>query len=424
MSSSFEQECSAYAINSEEDIMAKNGISFKQEISHELPSLWDLFTTCLLIGILGFGPTMISETKKRIFQEQRWLDEEELSNGLALAQLLPGATYVSLTAYVGYKICGTLGSVIAVIGFLLPPFAMMMGLSYAYFTFGNLPQVSLLLQGLAVIVAALLCNAIIEIAKSAMTDVKTIAIMAAAIVMVNYSNIFILLILAGFAGIIIFKQNLVLEECSVPKHPKSVRTNKLTSLFLVAAFIGLYFILEALDTTLLNLSLVFFQMGSLLFGGGMSMLPFIEQQVVREYHWLTQEHFITGIALGQATPGPILIIATFVGYKVAGIPGAFAATVGIFSPTLVLVTAFAEIHQKVKNNLQVRAAIKGIVAAFNGMIIVFALRIAVHSITDVGSMIIALSALVLMRNGNLPIVWIVLIGAASYWLVYTTIFFK
>jgi len=158
-------------------------------------------------------------------------------------------------------------------------------------------------------------------------------------------------------------------------------------------------------------------MGALLFGGGFSMIPFIQQEVVSHYHWLTLDEFLVGIALGQVTPGPILITATFVGYKVANLSGAIAATLGIFSPSLFLVIVTAEVHQKIRNNIWVKSAIKGIAAAFVGMMLVVAIDLARYSFVNILSIVIALATFGTLRLGKLDTVWVVISGTMVYWLL-------
>jgi len=158
-------------------------------------------------------------------------------------------------------------------------------------------------------------------------------------------------------------------------------------------------------------------MGALLFGGGFSMIPFIQQEVVSHYHWLTLDEFLVGIALGQVTPGPILITATFVGYKVANLSGAIAATLGIFSPSLFLVIVTAEVHQKIRNNIWVKSAIKGIAAAFVGMMLVVAIDLARYSLVNILSIVIALATFGTLRLGKLDTVWVVISGTMVYWLL-------
>ena len=389
---------------------------------HQPVSLWKLAGVYLLIGFTGFGPALAAETRKHLVKERKWLSEEDFLNGLALAQMLPGAIFASLTVYVGYKIRGIAGALTSFFAFLLPPFSLMLLLSYVYFTYGSLPSISVLFQGMAVVVAGLVANAVIDIGKSTVTDIKGIGIAAGSVgIMTFYPSIFLLLFLAATAGIVLYfqplkRECLLSEAASSPKAAKAaaIPFNRILMLVVILALAayGLSW-----QPVLQKLGLVFFRMGSVLFGGGFSMIPFIQQEVVYQYHWLTLDEFVVGIALGQVTPGPVLITATFIGYKVAGVSGAIVSTLGVFLPSLFLVILTAEIHQKFCHNLWIRSAIKGIVAAFTGMILVVAFGLAQHSLVDIPSVLLAVMTFAALRFSRLDTIWVVLGGTLLYWLI-------
>lgn len=387
-------------------------------------SLWQLFLLYLKIGITGFGPALAAETKKHLVKGLRWISEEDFVTGMALAQLLPGATFVSLTVYIGYKLRGFLGAFTCFLALILPPFGIMLLLSYIYFTYGSLPTVNILFTGMEVLVVGLVTHAVLEIGKSTITDIKGIIVALGAIcMMLYYPNIFLLLFLATVAGILLFYQSL---KQAVPARVSNqssaevklpVKQFILLAVILVVIAYGVY-----MQPVLFQLSYVFFRMGALLFGGGFSMIPFIQQEVVTHYHWLTLDEFMVGIALGQVTPGPILITAAFIGYKVAAVAGAIAATLGIFLPSLFLVMATSEIHQKIRNNLLVKAAIKGIAAAFTGMMVLVVMGLARYTFSNILSIVVAVATFGALRLTKLDTVWVVISGAAIYWLISSLFF--
>ena len=390
---------------------------------HPPVSLWQLALVYLQIGVTAFGPAMASETKKQLVKSRKWVSEEDFVNGLALGQLLPGATFASLTVYIGYKIRGMAGAVVSFFAFLLPPFLLVLLLSHVYFTYGSLTQVNRLFHGLTVIIAALVTNAVLDIGKSAITDIKGAAIaLASTGIMLASSNVFLLLVLASIAGIALYYQPLKRQALLVAT---PLTTNN-GNAFPFQRFLILAVVLAALayalswQPILQQLGWVFFRMGAFVFGNGFTLIPLIQQEVVNNYHWLSVEDFMVGLALGQVTPGPVLITATFIGYKVAGFNGAVAATLGIFLPSLVLVTITAEIHQKLRHNLWIKAGIKGIVASFTGMMAVVAAGLAQHALLDIPSILIAVATFATLRFSKLETVWVVLGGTAIYWL--TTLF--
>jgi len=386
-------------------------------------SLLQLSRIYLKIGFTGFGPTLAGETKKHLVNRLKWLSEEDFVNGLALAQLLPGATWVSLTVYVGYKIRGIVGALTCFFSFILAPFCIMLLLSYIYFTYGSVAEVSILFKGMAVVVVGLVAHAVIEIGKSAITDYKGIGIaLASAGIMLYRTNIFILLFFAAFTGILFYYNPLKHQDMTalggnLHKNAGVMNNIPIKKIILLAIVLAAIAFGASEQPILLQLGSVFFRMGALLFGGGFSMIPFIQQEVVSHYHWLTLDEFVVGIALGQVTPGPILITATFVGYKVANVSGAIAATLGIFSPSLFLVMATAEVHQKIRNNIWVKSAIKGIAAAFTGMMLVVAIDLAQYSLLNILSIGVALATFGTLRLGKFDTVWVVISGTMVYWLL-------
>lgn len=385
-------------------------------------SLWQLFRIYFKIGLTGFGPALAAETKKYIVRKHELISEEDFVNGLALAQLLPGATWISLTVYIGYRIRGVIGALTSFFAFLLPPFVIMLLLSHIYFTYGSLPDVSLLFKGMAVVVAGLVANAVVEIGKSALTDWKGVAIALVSVgIMLYWGNIFALLLLAAFMGMLLYYQPIKYQNITPPvvSVRSSIGIESISSRRIVILTVILVIIAcQAFwHPSLLQLGLVFFRMGALLFGGGFSMIPFIQQEIVAHYHWLTLDEFMVGIALGQVTPGPILITATFVGYKVAAVSGAIATTLGIFSPSLFFVIMTAEFHQKIRESIWVKSAIKGISAAFVGMMLVVAINLARYSLVDMLSVVMALMTFGVLRLGKLDTLWVVIAGTTIYWIL-------
>jgi chromate transporter len=387
-------------------------------------SLWELFAAYFLIGLTGFGPSIVAETKKNIVKRKKWVSEEELMNGLALGQLLPGATFCSLTVYIGYKIRGVAGAITSFVGFLLPPFFVMTLLSFLYFQYGEISVVKTLLTGVVAIVVGLVANAVVEVGKSAIKDIKGafIALISLAL-MIIYPNIFVILAVAALAGLLFFYPSINKQQgpISTGEHlpPISIFKSsqlKAASILVVAILLLIY--IASLQPILLNLGMVFFKMGALVFGNGFTMIPLIQQEVVTHYHWLSMDEFAVGLALGQMTPGPVLITSTFVGYKVAAIKGALVSTLAMFLPSLLLVMLTAEIHNKVRNNPWVKAAFEGILASFVGMMLVVLAGLVRHSLVDATTALLAVLSFIILRFTKIDVIWVVTGGALLYWILH------
>ncbi|MCE5286244.1 MAG: chromate efflux transporter [Pelosinus sp.] len=382
-------------------------------------SLWQLGKQYLIIGTVAFGPAVVAEMKRRLVDGRQWLSKENFFNGMALAQMLPGATFVSLAVFGGYQIRGIVGALVSFITFISPSFLVMVFLSYIYVTYSSLSAVSILFQGVTIVVVGLISQAVLVIGKSVLTDYKGgfIALAATAIMFI-YPNVFLLLFFAAAAGIVLYNQSLERQIAVATDVPANNGISWRSWLCLLLLFLTGTAYLVYGPPILRQLGWVFFRMGAVLFGGGLSMIPFIQQEVVGYYHWLTVDEFLVGIALGQVTPGPITILAAFVGYKAAAVSGAVAATLGIYLPSLFLVTATAKIHQKVRHIIWVKAAIQGMISAFAGMMIFVVIEMAQHALHDFNAVLLAAGVFFALQFGKLEPIWVVLGGTLVYWVTH------
>jgi chromate transporter len=383
--------------------------------------LWQLFLSYIIIGSIGFGPTLAAETRKRLVQQKQWIKEEEFAVGLALTQLLPGATFVNLTVYIGYRLRGFAGALTAFFALLLIPFAAMLTLSHIFFSYQSVEVVGILFKGIAVVIVGVIAHAVLEIGRFTVHDVEAgfIALAAAGLI-IFLKNPFVVLLAAAAGGILAYycsfqcQTDLLTESNHADKSKAGDSGIQVWPPVILAAIIAVVFFIAPIQPVLLKLWWVFLRMGAVLFGGGLSMIPFIQQEVVSNYGWLTLDEFAVGIALSQITPGPVLLIATFIGYKVAAVSGAIAATLGIFFSSLFLVISTAEIHQRIRNNLWVQAALKGIAASFIGMMTVMVIGLAQHALIDLFSFCVAAAVFVALRFGRLGTISVILTGTLAY----------
>jgi chromate transporter len=379
-------------------------------------SLWQIFLQYFIIGSVGFGPAIAAETKKRLVKNLKWISEREFVNGLALGNILPGATFVSLTVYIGYRLRGVMGAITSFFGLLITPFFIMLLLSYAYFTYGALSGINIFFKIIVVVTVGLIANAVIEIGKSAIKDWIGIFIaLATFAIMLFYSNIFIMLILSAVAGIAIYYPSMkkIVSTANLTQEKKTKFSVK--NFIILTLTLVIFGYLLSYNPVLYKLGWVFFRTGAFVFGNGFTMIPLIQQEVVNTYHWVSMNDFMVGIAMGQITPGPVLITATFIGYKVASFAGAIIATLGIFLPSFFLVILTAEIHQKIEHNSIVRAAIRGIMAAFTGMMALVVINIARSALVNIPSVVVALGTFALLRFTKLGTIWVIIGVGTIYW---------
>jgi chromate transporter len=399
-------------------IILKKAAPLPKEVEPPVPSLRDIFLTFFKIGFTAFGPAMMAETKKIIVMRKGWLKEQEFLDGLALAQFLPGATFVTLTVFMGYRIRRLAGAAASFAGFLLPPFTLMVLLSALYFRYSGLSLVETAFRGVEAVVVALIANAVLDLGRSVIKDRQTALVAVVSLVVAWFKqNIFINILIAVVLGVILFvpwkeKRNNRKTVLNVPKDMFHWRETAV-----VLAVTGTIAALSSFYPLLLDLEGVFFRIGFLVFGNGFTMIPLIQQEVVDVHHWLDLSQFTAGIALGQITPGPIVITATYVGYKVAGFWGALAATGGIFAPCFILVMLVMPIYKKIKGNPWIKAVFNGVLASFVGLMIMVVVGMARHSLTDPATVVLSLAALTALRLTKLDVLWVVLGGTGVYLLV-------
>jgi chromate transporter len=332
-----------------------------------------LFTRFLKLGATAYGgPAIAQQMKKTVVKEWGWLKEPEFMQGLALCQLIPGATFVQLSTYIGYRLRGIWGALTCAIAFVLPAFFLLLILSTLYFGLGNLWFIQALFKGLGAIVMAIVLNALINFGKPIFKDWKGILIAAFSFLgfLFRLSTVLVFILAAGAALL------LRLSAGKPPPGPSaagpiSTPQGKGDSPFLLALaalivfiFAGCYF----LNGELFSLALTLSKTGALAFGGGFTIIPLIQYEVVDKFQWVNTKEFLDGIAMGQVTPGPIMITATFLGYKLSGVWGALMATLAIFSPAFFIVTLLIPRYDRVRGNTAVRMMEQGILASFIGML--------------------------------------------------------
>lgn len=384
-------------------------------------SLTQLFLIFFKIGCISWGGYMalISVVRSEIVGKHRLLDDDDIMDGVALAMLLPGPVAVNVVAYVGDKIRGPLGGAVCAAAVILPSFLLMVGFAVLYLSWGTMVVADKVLAGVLPAIAAIILNAGLKMREKALQSPADIAMAAlAAFLLLVVGGIWIVIGIFAAAAIIgILRHQSADASTDKPcQHSTFGIGSRVVTLFL-AACIGLFLFLPQLGISaiLLKLFSVFSGMSLLLFGGGYIFIPMIQEAVVNTYGWLSLDDFAASIALGQVTPGPILISATFIGYKVAGMTGAVVATVAIFMPPAALIILASRQLQRFSHMGRFKAAQAGIRTAVFGMIISAALSLLIGIAGQTENFlaptaIFALSCFVLMYLKKSEI-WTVLIAA-------------
>lgn len=345
-------------------------------------SLLYIFLTFLKLGATAFGGYMslIAIVQKQLVEVDKKLKEEDLLDGISLTSVLPGPVAVNTIAYVGYRLRGISGAIVAFIGIIIPSFLLVVLLSWLYFSYGNIPAVKNIFSGITPAITALIVTVAIGMTrKTVKVPVQWVICLLAALLLIfigGFTVTFLLLVGSGVAGAFLLRQSAGTDIMSTGKNfvgRKQLIVSGIVLLLLLGTLLWGGQSPEApKDIQILS---TFSGISLTLFGGGYVVIPALHELFVENLKWLTSAEFADGIAIGQITPGPIFITAAFIGYKVAGVLGALLATLAIFTPPAALTVLLSRFVEALNHSSVVKAAMKGIRAAVIGMIFASAITI-------------------------------------------------
>ena len=371
------------------------------------PSLLHLFISFLRLGATAFGgPAMVAYIRKMAVEKKHWIDEHSARDGVALCQTIPGATAMQMTAYVGFRARGVAGAAASFIGFGLPTFLFMMILSALYSRTHTLPSVVSVFNGLQAIVVALVANATLSFGRTSIKNWKNVtnAVIAAGLFGLKTSPILVIII-AAFLGMILYNQQPFSPAVGTMKKAHVPKSLLLILLVTAIGFTAFYF----LDRRLFDLATLMFKIDLFAFGGGFASVPLMFHEVVEVRRWLDGPTLLNGIALGQVTPGPIVITATFVGYLLKGPLGGLIATICVFLPSFMIVVGIVPYFDRLRSSPYFKKVITGILCSFVGLLLTVTIRFALDIPWDLPRILLsgtAFAALIL----KVDILWVVLVG--------------
>ena len=372
------------------------------------PSLTSLFLSFLKLGSTAFGgPAMIPYIGRMAVEKRMWLDEPTFRDGVALCQTIPGATAMQVSAYVGFRARGLAGAAVSFIGFGLPAFLLMVGLSAFYVRSHTLPPVAAVFQGLQTIVIAIVANATISFGKTSLKGLRDgiIAIVAAGMFGLMVSPILVI-ILAALLGLVISKKHSPpILGINSERESRSARPLLILVSVTALAFGVLFFV----ERKLFDLAAIMFRIDLFAFGGGFASVPLMFHEIVEVRSWIDGQTFINGIALGQITPGPIVITATFVGYILYGLVGAVVATMSVFLPSFLIVNGITPYFDRLRRSIYFSRTIDAILCSFVGLLLAVTFRFGSDISWDLPRALLATAAFVALLF-KAEIIWIVLVG--------------
>ncbi|QQN66379.1 chromate efflux transporter [Bradyrhizobium diazoefficiens] len=311
----------------------------------------------LRLGCLGFGGpvALVGQMERELVNEKKWLTKEQMREAIAICQSLPGPLAIQVGVYVSYLRAGFWGAWAGGWAFILPNFIIVASLGALYVYLGDLQPVTAIFYGVSPAVIALILHSCYRLARLGMEDWLQWAIAAVCFVVtvILQAEVALLFIGAGIVGILyygsLFKRTPAALSVTAPVLAQLVPT--------------------ASNSILGKLLLFFLKAGSLTFGSGLVIVPFLEQGLVQQFGWLDQRQFLIAVAIGMISPGPVVITATFVGYLVAGFWGSLVSTIGIFLPSFLLVLIAAPLLARHRGNPNVQGFVKGAYAAAIGTIL-------------------------------------------------------
>jgi chromate transporter len=367
-----------------------------------------VFRMALYYGFAGFGGgySVLSQLRRDLIERRKWLTAEEFLVLAELSKSLPGTPATNLITLLGQRVHGVRGGVAAAATFLFPSTVLMILCGAAYSYFRSATSLTLFFDGMNAAMVGIVAAVTLDLGRSAIHSRIDLAIAAACAVALSLRIVSepelacAAILIGGFTATLRARRSIVHDA------PPSQRLHGVAWLAPFAIPAGF--------TSVAALVRVFVPIGVLTFGGGLAMIPSIEHVVVNEQHWLGAKAFADAIALGQITPGPVAICATFIGYRVAGIFGALAATVAMFGPAIALALAAGHSVERFRTNPGVQGALRALAPVVIGMLASATYSLAHSGIDSVlGGVVAVVSVVILVRFAISPL-WLLIGGGCIH----------
>ena len=345
------------------------------------PTLREIALLFLKLGTIGFGgpAAHIALMEEEVVRRRRWLTHEEFLDLVGATNLIPGPNSTEMAIHVGYRKAGFAGLLLAGICFILPAAVIVAGIAAAYVRYGELPQMDMILKSVKPVIIVVVLQAMWTLGKTAIKS-SLLAALAITSVILSAAGVheLVVLLLAGVGA--------MAGRASRPS--------------------GFLFSVE-----LLPIFLFFLKVGSVLFGSGYVLLAFLRADLVERWEWLSSGQLLDAVTVGQVTPGPVFTTATFIGYILAGFPGAAVATIGIFLPAFVCVALSGSLVPRIRKSPRAGAALDGVNAGSLALMTVVTWQLARTAVVDLPTGLLAVAAAMGIFVFRLNSIW--LVGGAA-----------
>ena len=329
--------------------------------------------------------------------KRQWVEQDYFLDMLAATNLIPGPNAAEMALHLGYARAGFPGMLIAGIFYIFPSFLLSLLMGVLYARYGSIPQVEAIFYAINPLLISIIISSAYRLGRGSIKNWKALVVfggfLAAALLGLNET---LVILLSGLVWVLL----------NLPPSQK----NSLMLLFFMPALPAGLLAASNPSNSLLKLFLYFLKTGALLFGSGLALLALIQNDVVNNFHWMTQRQLVDAITVGQITPGPVSSAATFIGYQVAGYAGAVVATLGIFIPSFFIVFLTSKWLPTLKKGGTLHYFLQGVTIGVIALILVVAMRIFQTAITDVLTLVIAVVGLILLWKYEVETIWLILAG--------------
>ena len=366
-------------------------------------TLQQLVVYFLKLGTIGFGGpvALVGYMHRDLVEKRQWITEEDYREGMALSQLAPGPLAAQLAIYIGFIHYRIIGATLAGLAFVLPSFIIVLALGFAYVHAGGLPWMQAIFYGIGAAVIGIITISGYKLVRKSLGSDRLLwiisIVLAISTALTEKENIW--LILAGGAAVWFYREPLARKILGT-WYPLPMLLQVQQNFFQVEK--------------LASLGWFFFKAGAFVFGSGLAIVPFLYGGVVKDYQWLNEQQFLDSVAVAMITPGPVVITVGFIGYLVAGVPGACVAALATFLPCYLCTVLPAPYFRKYGKHPGIKAWVDGITAGAIGAIAGAVFVLGKRQLTDLPSICIALiTILLLLKFRKLPEPLLILLAAIT-----------
>jgi chromate transporter len=348
----------------------------------------------LKLGTIGFGGpvALVGYMHRDLVEQKKWISEEDYKEGLALAQLAPGPLAAQLGIYIGFIHYRILGATLAGLAFIIPSFLMVVALGIAYKMFGGLPWMQAIFYGVGAAVIGIIVLSSYKLTTKSVSKLSANAIRNTWLLWIIYFTGLIITIITQSEQLLFFVlAGLIYMFWKAP--PKKIKLSRAPLSVFIFSGAGFWSYEQGI---LSKMGLFFLKAGAFVFGSGLAIVPFLHGGLVLENHWLTETQFIDAVAVAMITPGPVVITVGFIGYLMAGFPGACVASLATFLPCYLFTVIPAPYFKKIAKNASIKAFVDAITAAVVGALMGSVFVIATKSIKDIPTLLIAIITLLVL----------------------------